>query len=137
MNDARDRLARLSPEKRALLVRRLKERQRDRPNLAPAWPTLTPDPENRHEPFPLTPLQQAYWIGRGPAFGMGQVATHSYMELEGQGLDLVRLESAWNALIDRHHMLRARFLPDGRQETLASVEAYVIDVDDLTADSDR
>ncbi len=136
MNDARDRLARLSPEKRALLVRRLKERQRERPNLAPAWPTLTPDPENRHEPFPLTPLQQAYWIGRGPAFGMGQVATHSYMELEGQGLDLVRLESAWNALIDRHHMLRARFLPDGRQETLASVEAYVIDVDDLTADSD-
>ena len=27
-------------------------------------PTIVPAPEQRHHPFPLTDMQQAYWIGR-------------------------------------------------------------------------
>src|SRR5205807_4725984 len=31
---------------------------------AEGLPTATPDPGNAHEPFPLTEMQQAQWIGR-------------------------------------------------------------------------
>ena len=87
MSDTRQRLAKLSPERRALLMRRLQERGGQRPEAVDLWPQLAPDSVHRHDPFPLTPLQQAYWVGRDSAFEMGQVATHSYMELEGEGLD--------------------------------------------------
>src|SRR5687767_10285783 len=33
-----------------------------------AWPSVDPDPAKRHEPFPLTDIQQAYWIGRSSQF---------------------------------------------------------------------
>ncbi len=132
VSEVSERLAGLSPEKRALLVRRLRER-------APADTSddealVSADLERRHAPFPLTPLQEAYWVGRDGAFALGRVATHSYMELEGE-LDIGRLERAWHVLIERHDMLRARFLPDGRQETLPSVAPYAIAVEDLRAES--
>ncbi|MDX1579397.1 MAG: condensation domain-containing protein, partial [Gemmatimonadota bacterium] len=132
MSETRDRLANLSPEKRALLVRRLGERRGRERGADDAWPTIVPDPHRRHEPFPLTPLQEAYWIGRDASLAMGRVATHSYMELEGEGLDPKRIEAAWNRLIERHDALRIRVLPDGRQQAAARVERYQIPVEDLS-----
>ncbi|QRK05993.1 amino acid adenylation domain-containing protein [Archangium violaceum] len=94
-------------------------------------PQLVPDPAHRHEPFPLTDIQQAYWIGRSAAYDLGDVSIHLYTELDAVGLDLERLEHAWNAAIARHDMLRAVILPDGRQQILPEVPRYSFPVRDL------
>ncbi|HXM59150.1 MAG TPA: amino acid adenylation domain-containing protein, partial [Candidatus Dormibacteraeota bacterium] len=94
-------------------------------------PAAAPDPERRHEPFPLTDLQYAYLIGRGDALPLGGVATHVYVELESRDLDLGRLEVAWRRVIDRHDMLRAVVLADGRQRVLPTVPSYRIETLDL------
>src|SRR5215211_6120755 len=43
---------------------------------------ITPQLAHRYEPFPLTDIQHAYWVGRHPAVELGGVATHFYVELE-------------------------------------------------------
>ncbi len=130
MSDLRDRLEQLSPDERAqLALRAATEREHEEPGER--LPEIRPDPAARHDPFPLTELQEAYWLGRTGAFEIGDVAAHSYLELEGGDLEPERLESAWNRLVERHGMLRAVVLPDGRQKVLEEVPRYEIDVVDL------
>ena len=92
-------------------------------------------PDERFEPFPLTDVQEAYWIGRGGGFEMGNVATHIYAEVDIEGLDLDRYERAWQRLIDRHDMLRAIVRPDGMQQVLEHTPAFVIQRQDVTGRS--
>jgi amino acid adenylation domain-containing protein len=85
----------------------------------------------RFEPFPLTDMQQAYWLGRAGLYDLGQVSLHGYIEIESSDLDIDRLELAVRVLIDRHDMLRAVILADGRQKVLQSVPGYTIQRIDL------
>lgn len=94
--------------------------------------TITPDLENRYEPFPLNEVQQAYWIGRGDLLELGNVACHGYVEVDGIGMDLSGLNDAWQKLIERHDMLRAVIRPDGQQQILREVPYYAIKVIDLS-----
>ncbi|MFD2408166.1 condensation domain-containing protein [Azorhizophilus paspali] len=71
------------------------------------------------EEFALTPMQQAYWIGRQDDQPLGGVGCHLYAEFDGQGVDAGRLETAMRQLLQRHPMLRARFLPSGKQTVMA------------------
>jgi amino acid adenylation domain-containing protein len=98
-------------------------------------PTIVPNLEERHQPFPLTDIQQAYWIGRSEAFELSNVSTHLYVEIETVGLDVERFEKAWQQLIDRHEMLRALVQPDGQQQILEQVPAYEIKILDLRGQS--
>ncbi|MBP0011795.1 MAG: amino acid adenylation domain-containing protein [Roseofilum sp. SBFL] len=98
-------------------------------------PPLIQDPENRYQPFPLTDLQHAYWVGRLGVMELGNVANHGYYEIEGRGLDIDRLNRALQYLINRHDMLRAIVLPDGRQQVLQQVPAYEMAVLDLRSSS--
>ncbi|RJX39161.1 amino acid adenylation domain-containing protein [Paenibacillus pinisoli] len=100
-----------------------------------ALPELQKDPEGRHDPFPLTEVQQAYWIGRNEAFEMGNVSTHSYDELEVEHIDPARFQLAWNRLVQRHDMLRAIVTEDGMQQVLEQVPEYEITVLDLRGHS--
>lgn len=105
----------------------------ERPTLA-AWAALagaaaaTPAPAggpageqddafDDRAPFELSPMQHAYWVGRmeGQPLASG---CHFYCEFDTVDLDVRRLEQAVRLLLDRHQMLRARFLPDGRQRIL-------------------
>lgn len=107
---------------------------RARANGAPApdgLPRIVPDRATRHQPFPLTDIQHAYWVGRMGAFEMGSVATHGYTEIESSDLDLARFGRAWQRLIERHDMLRAIVLPDGRQQILPAVPPYQIAAEEL------
>lgn len=132
MNDLSKQFESLSPQKQALFQSLLKERQASRAGQqATAAPLITPEPNMRHEPFPLTDMQQAYWVGRNSGFEIGNVATHMYEEFESAGMDLEQLNSAWQRLIERHDMLRAIVLADGRQQILADVPLYQIAVTDL------
>ena len=70
-------------------------------------------------------------IGRNEAFELGNVATHSYREIETVGLELQLVNKALQRLIDRHDMLRAIVQPDGQQQILQQVPPYEIKVVDL------
>lgn len=96
-----------------------------------AGPGLRVDLERRHEPFPLTEVQEAYYLGRSRSFELGGVACHGYEELDVIDLDPVRYEEAWNRLIVRHDMLRAVIKPDGTQVILREVPRFPIEVADL------
>ncbi|MGW5354309.1 amino acid adenylation domain-containing protein [Streptomyces sp. NPDC004031] len=94
--------------------------------------TLTPRPEERHEPFALTDIQQAYWVGRTPAVELGGNSTHCYLEFDAADLDVPRLGRSLDMLVRRHDMLRAVIQPDGRQRVLPEVPAYEVRVADLS-----
>ncbi|MFD4371110.1 amino acid adenylation domain-containing protein [Streptomyces sp. NPDC058486] len=94
-------------------------------------PAAVPDPANEGVPFPLTDVQQAYWIGRTGVFDIGNVGMHGYEEFDVQDLDLPRMEQAFRRLVQRHGMLRAIVLPHGDQQILTDVPDYVIETADL------
>jgi amino acid adenylation domain-containing protein len=94
-------------------------------------PAVRPSPAERYEPFPLTDIQHAYWVGRQSAVELGGVSCHFYLELERAGLHPARLAESLRKVIARHDMLRAVITPDGRQRVLPSVPDYQIAVADL------
>ncbi len=87
---------------------------------------LEHDAQNRFEPFPLTPIQHAYWLGRTDLIDYGGIACHVLFEwnLRHDTFDLARFETAWNALIARHDMLRMVIDAEGRQRILHDVPIY-------------
>jgi amino acid adenylation domain-containing protein len=104
------------------------------PALSAAPPRIVPDRDGRHQPFPLTDVQEAYWIGRSAGMELGSVATHLYFEIDTSGLDVDRFEQALRLLIDRHGMLRAIVQPDGQQRILAEVPPCAVARQDLRAE---
>ena len=118
--------------------------------------SLEIDLANRHEPFPLTDIQQAYWLGRNGAFELGNIATHGYREIdlltsslpsttpanfttgnvsddENVGVSpQTILQRAFNQLIRRHDMLRMVVQDDGLQRILPEVPEYEIVMHELT-----
>ena len=100
-------------------------------NNTTSLPVIEPDTTRRYEPFPLTDIQQAHWLGRSEVFELGNVANHHYLEFEATNLDLSRLSAAWQKLIDRHDMMRAVVLPTGEQKVLEQVPPYEISILDL------
>jgi pyochelin synthetase len=85
-----------------------------------------------HEPFALTDVQAAYWAGEQDVFELGGVAAHLYLEYEARDLDVARLQLALRRLVDRHDMLRAVVLPDGRQQVLPRVPPVAVPVVELS-----
>ncbi len=94
-------------------------------------PVLVPDPDGRYQPFGLTDLQQAYWVGRDSTSALGGVGAHGYEEIRLADFDADRFSRALNRLIERHDMLRAVFAPDGSQRVLPEVPAYQMPCHDL------
>ncbi|WP_190160907.1 non-ribosomal peptide synthetase, partial [Streptomyces litmocidini] len=95
------------------------------------------DDAERYEPFGLTDLQQAYLVGRGDAFELGNTSTYFQIEIDLEQVDLERLGASFRAMIERHDMLRAVFTAEGEQRVLREVPAYVIretDVSHLSED---
>ncbi|WP_244117369.1 non-ribosomal peptide synthetase/type I polyketide synthase [Burkholderia gladioli] len=92
---------------------------------------LQADPARRFDPFPLTDVQQAYWIGRHDSLELGGVSTHLYAEIEVEDLSHAQLEHAWQQLVERHDMLRAVIDEQGMQRVLPEVPPYRIDCRDL------
>ncbi|HEX5886976.1 MAG TPA: amino acid adenylation domain-containing protein, partial [Pyrinomonadaceae bacterium] len=130
----------LSPQaKRELLAELLLRKDKVRtPVVSPGeseLPQIVPDPQHRHEPFPLTDIQQAYWVGRNSGFELGGVGIHGYFELDCIDIHLERLNEAWNRTIERHDMMRAVILPDGRQVIQQDVPKYKFEVNDLRGKS--
>jgi epothilone synthetase B len=126
MVSLQEKIKDLSPERLKLLAQRLRGQEAQAEKLR-----VVPAPEERHLPFPLTEVQQAYWVGRTDLFDLGGVASHAYVEYTMGDLDVARLDRALRRLIDRHEMLRAVVLTDARQQILAQVPPYQTGVLDL------
>jgi amino acid adenylation domain-containing protein len=120
-----------APTVAGMSVEIARRKGRDSASASTALPPIVPAPERRHEPFPLTDVQHAYWIGRTGAVELGNVSTHNYWEIEGRGLDVERLAAACRRLIARHDMLRAVVLPGGLQWILPEVPRFEIPALDL------
>ena len=69
-----------------------------------------------HEPFPMTDVQNAYWIGRSGGQQIGNVGCHGYMEVDCDHLDTERLNKAFYDLQMHHPMLRAVVTSEGLQK---------------------
>lgn len=98
-------------------------------------PVIVPTPQDRYQPFALSDIQQAYWIGRGNSLELGNVACHIYTEVDFDNFERERFELVLNRLIERHDMLRAVVLADGRQQILEHVPYYNVEILDLRTQS--
>lgn len=113
-------------------IQALEGQKTEKSGAVACLPQIVPAPDQQYLPFPLTDIQQAYWVGRSGVYALGNVATHCYFEIEGTDLDLERINSAWQRLIDHHGMMRAVILPDGEQQKiLEQVSPYQIEVLDF------
>ena len=106
-------------------LKTLIERKKAQPSAADPLPVpqIRPDPANNDEPFPLTDIQQAQWFGRSGLFDIA-VAGHGYVEFDCKGMDLERLQGAFQVIIDRHPQMRVVCRPDLTQVVLNDLDPY-------------
>lgn len=95
------------------------------------YPHLEHDEHTHYDSFPLTPVQLAYFAGKGGNYELGNISTHGYIEIETQ-LDVKNLQIALNKVIQRHAALRMVLTNEGRQRFLETTPEYIIEFDDLT-----
>ncbi|WP_442113751.1 amino acid adenylation domain-containing protein [Pseudomonas sp. NUPR-001] len=89
-------------------------------------------PEQALQPFALSAVQGAYVLGRNPAFDYGGTACHLYVEYPWPAnVDCEQLNQAWNALVQRHPMLRAVVQDNSRQCVQAQVPRQQLPLHDL------
>ncbi|MCW5709001.1 amino acid adenylation domain-containing protein [Shinella sp.] len=82
--------------------------------LTQAATLLVARPEARHEPYPMTDLQQAYWVGEHG--GYAQSATPCFFHhCRFEAIEPETVQTALQRLQRRHEALTARFLPSGEQ----------------------
>jgi len=120
----------LSAEQQSLLQKLLQAQGLAAPAAEAAAPAVVAD-DDRNAPFPLTDIQQAYWLGRLRGFELGGVASHGYQEYDCGALDIDRFTWALNQVIARHDMLRAVVGSDGLMRVLPEVPPYQLMVEDL------
>lgn len=85
------------------------------------------------EPFDLSDVQYAYWIGRGEEQYLGGVGCHGYMEIYTSNIDIKKLDEAWKVVLESHPMLRSKFLEDGKQVVMDTPYNDNVIVYDLTS----
>lgn len=78
------------------------------------------------EKFRLSPLQQAYVLGRNPAFELGNISAHYYIEFKMPNINIDLLNRAINSLIEEHEMLRTIIFKNGTQKVLNDVPCYSV-----------
>ena len=85
---------------------------------------------DNHE-IEMSPVQQAYWVGRSSGLDLDGVSTHTCEEIDCRDIDLPRLERTFNQLIKRHDMLRGRINSKGKIEIHPEVPYYRFPIDDI------
>lgn len=84
------------------------------------------------EPFDLTDVQYAYWIGRKESQYLGGVGCHGYVEVRCKALDPKRLQEAWNVVQYSHPMLRACYTDDGKQYVMERPYTHELTIEDIS-----
>ena len=106
------------------------ETNKEQIDAAP-FASIQSDSIHLYDPFPLTDIQQSYWLGRSGVYDLSGVSAHCYFELECDELDMEAVTVAWNQLIRRHDIMRAVVLKNGlSQQILKEVPDYRIMIND-------
>ncbi len=87
---------------------------------------------DRYQPFQLTPIQQAYYIGRQNQIELGEVSSHSYYEFDLENFDIQRFQSALDQTIQSHDMLRVVIKDENQQQVLENVPSYPLEMIDVS-----
>lgn len=95
-------------------------------------PPIKEAPDCLYDPFPLTEMQEAQWLGRIETFDTSRVAAHLYFEVENYDLCPITVSKAWQKLIERHEMLRTIIMSDGTQKVLPLPLEYKIKINDFS-----
>ncbi|MGX1835926.1 amino acid adenylation domain-containing protein [Streptomyces diastaticus] len=90
-------------------------------------------PGDRHGPFPLTPVQQAYMVGSDPDLTPDPAGCRLYREFRPPAVEPARLAAAWRALVAHQEALRLDVDDHGRQRILEDPPPVHVPVHDLTA----
>ncbi len=93
-------------------------------------PRLQVAPDDRHQPFALSDIQQSFVSGRELLAEAERVGCHIYLEFDWRDLEVDRLGQAWNRLVSHHDMLRLRLLDTGCQQ-IGKAAPYRIQAQDL------
>ena len=91
-------------------------------------------PDNEFDAFPLTKIQESFFVGRllKDSDKSENVGAQIYIEIPEKDLSIQQLIAAWGKLINYHGMLRAVINADGTQQILNSVPLYDITMDDYS-----
>jgi amino acid adenylation domain-containing protein len=93
---------------------------------------FTISPQDKWKPFKLTPLQESYFIGRISNAKNNALPTGGYIELECNEYDHEKMQFCIRKMIARHDILRCAIHEDGTQRFIESVDAYNVELFDLT-----
>ena len=96
--------------------------------------SITPDIEHRNEPFDLSDIQRAYWIGRSENIELGGVSCYFYSEYEINTQNIAAIQQAWNKVLDKHEMLSIVIDQYGQQR-IQQNRGYLFKINDITGDN--
>lgn len=100
-------------------------------------PSISHDKTHRFEPFPMSDIQQAYYLGRSGYFELSDMSTNVYREYCVAYLDVQKLEQSLNHLIKRHDMLRCRIIGNQSQQIVADLPIFHIEIFDVRKNNDE
>ncbi|ELR66769.1 Long-chain-fatty-acid--CoA ligase [Photobacterium marinum] len=83
-----------------------------------------------YQPFPMTPIQQAYYVGECGGLKQSTLPCF-YHEYRLHDVDLGRLEAAIRALIKDFPVLRLKFFEDNRQQVVPWNDDWRLDIRDF------
>lgn len=83
------------------------------------------------QPFALSDLQEAYYVGRIGEEEYNGIPTNGYMEMMCENFDYTKFERVILTLINRHPMLRCYFDYEGMQHIIPHMDFYDIETIDL------
>lgn len=112
-----ERMAKLTPQQRELLLRTLAQRSAPRPEAVP-MPHAVPG-----EPLPLTSAQRQIWLFERLQPDTGAYLIYNNLVLEG-ALDVDALERACRLTIRRHDALRMRYSESAGEPKQTVVEEF-------------
>ncbi len=79
--------------------------------------------------FPMTDLQQAFFIGRASTVALGNCASHSYTEILCHEYDKNKVVKVIETLVNRHAMLRCRFDELGNHHICTNINIDITEHD--------
>ncbi|CZF83761.1 non-ribosomal peptide synthetase [Grimontia marina] len=94
--------------------------------------SLIPTVKNAlYEPFELTDMQQAYFVGSKEMYNHGGHSLHTYLEIDGD-IDIGRFIDSWSEIIKRHPIMRAQLTSDSKQQILSDAQDFHPIVNDFS-----
>ncbi len=91
--------------------------------------------DDKHEPFPLSDIQESFSVGKFIGREIDNVGCHVYFEIEEYNLDIRLLKETWNQLLQYHEMLQVVVLPNRTQQVLQHIPEYDFKVYDLRGEN--